>query len=573
MFKSFYLYIILAIFVFLGINTFPPSIQAHSMNVQTDKPINSITAYNSGNTLSNGGFEKNNLSEKENNVMGNLPWITSNSGGNTITVTNEKSKKGKHSLLWSTIGWNTKDNGKIEDAGTFIFTSLRKYTKMGADKAQISGYINTEHLNPKFKIQITLANGQFTMFNADTVIKGGKNGWQYFKAAMPITKDDKSMLIAFMALNTKGAGALNSKVYIDDLKLIYTGKQKIHKRVKPKKVNENGQSPVPIGLNHIPKFNQSSSRKMAEELNLNFIVGTAQWIEPKPGNYIWSMKKKDDFLSHLKWLKKQGYTTSMTFTNVHMDKKHLPKYLEGKSFNDPYLLERWGKYLKLFLARYGDYIDHLNIGNEVNNYFGSHQNEWSEYLAFLKHSEKIIRKTSPRISIGVVLTDARREYYWGQIEKYCDHLAVTYYTPCSIFSKSPTKNALDKNHDQYFANTLNRAIDISGDKKILITEVGCATHPDLDSSPELQAEFIKKLFLWANDKGDDVLGISWLSPKDWPYKGTQKALKGFLGAELLQHKQFMKYLTSLGLKYEDGREKMGYKIFKNEIKKHQSITK
>nr|MBC8217329.1 hypothetical protein [Planctomycetota bacterium] len=49
-------------------------------------------AYDSGNVLSNGGFEKGNLTESANNVMGSYPWFTSNSGGNTIAVTREQAR-------------------------------------------------------------------------------------------------------------------------------------------------------------------------------------------------------------------------------------------------------------------------------------------------------------------------------------------------------------------------------------------------------------------------------------------------------------------------------------------------
>jgi hypothetical protein len=68
-----------------------------------------------------------------------------------------------------------------------------------------------------------------------------------------------------------------------------------------------------------------------------------------------------------------------------------------------------------------------------------------------------------------------------------------------------------------------------------------------------------------NIREDNLLGMSWLSPTDWPYEATKKALQGYLDAAALQHEPFMKYLTSLGLKYEDGTEKPGYAAFKSGI--------
>ncbi len=312
---------------------------------------------------------------------------------------------------------------------------------------------------------------------------------------------------------------------------------------------------------------------MAKELGLNFIHEITQWIEPKPGQYIWRQSAGEDkFLAHLRELKEQGYKVSITLTNVHMDQKHLPAYLKGKRFNDPYLLERWEKYLEAFLPRYGDYIDFLNIGNEVNNYFGKHYTEWKDYVEFFKRGSEAIRRLKPRIMTGIVLVEERLEHFWKAVEPYCDHLAITYYTPCSMFGKSPTAEALDKNGNKYFGRALDEAIRIAGKKKVLVTEVGCATHAALDSSPELQAQFIESLFQWLRGKGDKILGMSWLAATDWPYEGTKIALKGYLDPALLDHEPFMRFLTSLGLRYENGTNKPGYDAFKSEIARYWQET-
>jgi len=233
------------------------------------------------------------------------------------------------------------------------------------------------------------------------------------------------------------------------------------------------------------------------------------------------------------------------------------------------MLERWENYLEAFLPRYGDYIDFLNIGNEVNNYFGKHYKEWKDYVEFFKRGSEVIQRLKPRIMIGIVLVEERREHFWKAVGPHCDHLAITYYTPCSMFGKSPTADALDKNSKTYFGKTLDEAVRVAGKKKVLVTEIGCATHPALDSSPELQAQFIEALFQWLRGKEDKILGMSWLAAIDWPYEGTKKALKGYLDPALLKHEPFMRFLTSLGLRYEDGSKKPGYHAFKREIGRYR----
>ena len=548
-----------------------------------------ILADDTVNVLSNGGFENGDLTESANNVMGSYPWFTSNSGGNAIAVTGEQTRSGSHCLIWHPIGWNVKEDTTLEDASTFILTRVRDYTAKGATDACLSGFLNTSALKPAFNIQVILANDSFTRYDADTVVAGGLPGWQRFEVSMPLTTTDNAMFIAFTVKGTKGVGAPGAQVYIDELELVYSGSdvaeekrmennvdmsfvEKTKSSSKEDLTDSENPHKIPIGLNHLPKYRDINSKHMAEELGLNFIVGITQWLEPKPGQYVWTGAKHDEFQAHLKEMKGRGYRISITFTNVHMDQKHLPEYLKGKRFNDPYLLGRWQKYLDIFLSRYGDYIDYLNIGNEVNNYFGKHHGEWTDFQWFFRRGEEVIRRLKPAIKIGTVLVEARRESFWKQIEPYCDHLGITYYTPCSAFGKSPTAEALEKNHHKYFGRTLDEAIRVASGKKILITEIGCATHPDIDSSPELQVQFIRALFQWLDGKEDLILGMSWLAPTDWPYEATRQALQGYLDAAALQHEPFMKYLTSLGLKYEDGREKPGYAVFKDEIRQYRKAT-
>lgn len=323
---------------------------------------------------------------------------------------------------------------------------------------------------------------------------------------------------------------------------------------------------VPIGINGIPRQDQVGDASMAEEFQLGFFTTTFQWKEPEPGAYFWKEVTGDDpFKKHLQGLKKQGYVVSLTNTTVHMDQKHLPKYLEEKRFDDPELLERWEVFLRAFLAEYGDCVDFLNLSNEVGSYFGGHRDEWPQYLAFVRKGVEIVHQLRPEIRVGVVLSCGGAATYWGDLKPYCDYLAFTYYTPNSSLTKSPTENALDPEHPDYFVAALDSRLRLAGSTPILITEIGCATHESIDSSPELQAKFIKQLVAWLPGKEDRILGLSWLSHIDWPYAHTKQALQGYLDEALLEREPFMRFLTSLGLMYEDGTKKPSYGALKNAL--------
>ncbi|MHB8970153.1 MAG: hypothetical protein ACYC3X_16210 [Pirellulaceae bacterium] len=165
---------------------------------------------------------------------------------------------------------------------------------------------------------------------------------------------------------------------------------------------------VRFGLNGVPSQDPVTDRTIAEEFQLDFFTTIFQWKEPEQGAYSWKeIAGVDPFKQHLQSLKQQGYAVSLTNTTVHMDQKHLPKYLEGKRFDDPELLERWGVFLRAFLAEYGDSIDFLNLGNEVGSYFGGHREEWKSHTRHRLHrilsasrSVRAMRNTGSRSRIS-----------------------------------------------------------------------------------------------------------------------------------------------------------------------------
>jgi hypothetical protein len=328
------------------------------------------------------------------------------------------------------------------------------------------------------------------------------------------------------------------------------------------------QGRLPIGLEGVPECGDPQSWDIADELKLSLVLHWSSWDGSVPYSYSWTASPdRDQFKRYLLELKRRGYKVAIADTTVHMDQKHLPTYLDGKRFNDPVLLDCWVRYLEQLLAQYGEEIDFLSIGNEVDIYFGNKPDEWNDYVEFFKRGSEIVHRLRPAIKVGVILKPEERSLakYWKDVEPFCDYLAVTYYTPNSMFEESPTAQGLEPDNPRYFAKELDRAIRFAGEKPVLITEIGSATDPAIDSSPELQARFVKLLFQWLPGKEEKLLGVLWLTAQDWPREGIRKALEGHLDAQLLGHEPFMRFLCSLGLRYEDGTKKPGYDVFKTEV--------
>ena len=329
--------------------------------------------------------------------------------------------------------------------------------------------------------------------------------------------------------------------------------------------------PVPIGLAGLPHAGNAEEETLAKDLGLNFVTETCAWDEPKEGDYAWADSPDDPFGARLQKLKGQGFSICVTLTVIDDDKKRIPFYLEGRPLDDPQVLTRWAAFLKGFLARYGDSIDYLNLGQKVNGYFAKHDQEWPAFVKLVATGTNLVKKEKPRISLGVVLKDTDDPArYWRDVAPGCTHLALTYTAPCSAIVKQPTTQALDPRQSVYFAKVFEGLIRQAGGRKLLLTEVGCATHPSLDSSPEIQAQFLTALGAWLRQAESRVAAISYVGDKDWPYEATRAALKQAFGDDILRYRGIIRLLTSQGLRYEDGKKKPGYEAFKKAIALYRS---
>ena len=330
-------------------------------------------------------------------------------------------------------------------------------------------------------------------------------------------------------------------------------------------------APVPIGLAGLPHSADADGVKIAKELGLNFIVETTTWDEPKEGDYPWAEGSDDSFAARLEDLKRQGYTVCVTLKNVEDDKKQMPLYLEGRPFDDPQVLRRWVAFLKEFVGRYGDGIDYLNFGHQINGYFPKHEDEWAGFVKFVGAGAMLVRKERPKMSVGVVLKDTDDPAkFWRDLAPACTHFALTYTVPCSVIEKNPTSSALNPKQPTFFGKTLDTMLQLAGRRKVLLVEVGCASHASLDSSPEIQAQFIKALFAWLKRSESRVAAFSYAIDKDWPYEATKGALKQMFGDEIMKYRGFVRLLSSRGLRDEEGNKKPAFEAFKAAIEQYRT---
>jgi hypothetical protein len=85
----------------------------------------------------------------------------------------------------------------------------------------LSGAVDTSTLDPKFQVSVILANSTFTKVKYDSILRGGVPGWQTFNTSLKLGAEGDILFVAFMVIGSKGVGAGEGSVYLDDLSLAY----------------------------------------------------------------------------------------------------------------------------------------------------------------------------------------------------------------------------------------------------------------------------------------------------------------------------------------------------------------
>jgi hypothetical protein len=291
-------------------------------------------------------------------------------------------------------------------------------------------------------------------------------------------------------------------------------------------------------------------------------------VETEPGIYDWIFA---DVL--IDSMSLEGLRQSLVIDFIHTSVPgDTPEDLTGRGFSDPEYRQRATAFAVAAAERYGDELDYLELGNEVNIYFHDHPEDLEPYLEFVREAREAIHVARPDLPVGTVVAfhelinsdelDALDAYKFGEF------LAYTYYPHSAGFRYD--------GDPEVFAGVLDQMIERSGEMPFIIVENGWATADSLGGSEERQADYVRATFaalaahrgsfgwhLWFGfHDGEQSIceegGLSFLPP------GTDPASLGdSWGA-------FVDYLCTLGLKHYDGTPKLGWDVFKEELAKYEA---
>jgi hypothetical protein len=239
---------------------------------------------------------------------------------------------------------------------------------------------------------------------------------------------------------------------------------------------------------------------------------------------------------------------------IDTNQRSMPKEYEGWRFDDERLAERLRAAIRAFPASYKRHTRYLAIGNEVNPYFASRGGEIDQYAQLLRRVRDTIRQEFPNAQFTVNFTfDAVSDMgRYRPLTELTDFASFTYYPLNADFTMRPIAD---------LRRDVDRMLDAAGGKRLYIQEIGYASAERLGSSPARQAEFYETAFDILRERGDRVVGATFLFMSD-----LSRFIVEYLGIyyRLPNSDNFKAYLQTLGVIEQNGTPKPAWDVFRRE---------
>jgi len=296
---------------------------------------------------------------------------------------------------------------------------------------------------------------------------------------------------------------------------------------------------------------------LARELGVESIRMSIYWddFETAPGIY----NPDPNWLAIAnQYYSAQDLAISLTISVLDTTEIRLPSDLQGRSFSDPEVIERFYGFLDYVNRQLTDVdLVYLAIGNEIDGVLAGNAQNWQDFRAFYQATGDYARQIWPDLPISTKVTfDGffnQASSYGKEIYQGSSPVMTTYYPLNGDFSVKDPSVVLDD---------FQTLVELFPDKDILITEIGYPTSPENNSSEAKQAEFIHYMFQAWDDAGGQIslLSYSWMS--DLPQSSVRE-LESYYG---LRNKGFAEFLRTLGLRTYpgSGNNKMGFEVFRRE---------
>lgn len=310
--------------------------------------------------------------------------------------------------------------------------------------------------------------------------------------------------------------------------------------------------------------NDSIEARWHDAIHAGMTVGRLQidWpeLEPSPNTY-----DRMNFEQQLAEMQAQGLQTFLLISAYDSGEPVVPDDLQNKRFDDPEFIQRFKNLMDWvvpLLVAYDGFL--LSISNEADNSFGEVPDLDKQILTFLRAIKKHVHQIDEKMAVSVTFSEGSLDYDKAGIYAIldeCDVACFNFYGAHAQFTSPLYYKAQTENE---IKSDIQRMLDVSGEKKIVIQELGMyAGSITLDSSQEIQRRFFE-VFFRAMQEEERLEAAFNFQLVDWSPETTE-IFNQVLADEGMPQAfidQFAESLETIGLiHYENGRRKPAWNEF------------
>ena len=241
-----------------------------------------------------------------------------------------------------------------------------------------------------------------------------------------------------------------------------------------------------------------------------------------------------------------GLALTLTISVVDTVADRRPEDLRALDWDDPRLIARFAAFLDRVLGRMPDVeLLQISIGNEVDGVIGADRAE--AYGRFFRAARQVARRHRPEVPVTITMTwpGLRSSAAMRDLADLGDAWSVTYYPIDADFAQAPPET-LPAVPSQMRA--------LAGDAPILLAEVGFSSDGCGATGEATQKRFFGTLFDTLAGR-DDVSLVQLV----WLHDIGAEEVAGYAGYYGQAAPCFSRYLSGLGLRHADGRDKLAFR--------------
>jgi hypothetical protein len=236
---------------------------------------------------------------------------------------------------------------------------------------------------------------------------------------------------------------------------------------------------------------------------------TVSWseCEPAPGRY-----KLDGILSSVRLLRQSGATVHLDLPLVSARVRDVPADLAGTAFDDPKLSLRLGRFLDALETSLLD-ASTISLGFAADTYFSDKPEELKAYRRLFDGAVEFLGKKAPQLKVGVT-TAAPTESPAPEVAA-----ALHQRSPLLLYLYAPFERAIPYQHraPESVDNDWKLLLQSAAGKPIAFPEVSYSSATENGSTPEKQAEFVKRVRRFAaSAEPGKILFVRYATFRDEP---------------------------------------------------------